>query len=141
MCVPSCIGQNGVYPSIHWAGGVCRGGVCLGGVCPEGCLPGRSLPLVLGLCLPPRGGRHNPRTRGRHPPRRTRGRHPPMGSEADTPPGTRGRHPPVRYYRIRSTSGRYASYWNAFLLLHVEKPATDDVLFLFPKNHGCLQKV
>ena len=25
-------------------------------------------------------------------------------------------HPPGRYYEIRSMSGRYASYWNAFLL-------------------------
>ena len=25
--------------------------------------------------------------------------------------------PPLRYYGIRSTSGRYASYWNAFLLI------------------------
>ena len=25
------------------------------------------------------------------------------------------RPPPIGYYRIRSTSGRYASYWNAFL--------------------------
>ena len=25
--------------------------------------------------------------------------------------------PPARYYEIRSMSGRYASYWNAFLLL------------------------
>ena len=27
-----------------------------------------------------------------------------------------GRHPLPRYCRIRSTSGRYASYWNVFLL-------------------------
>ena len=25
--------------------------------------------------------------------------------------------PPIGYYGIRSTSGRYESYWNAFLLL------------------------
>ena len=29
------------------------------------------------------------------------------------PPGT----PPGRYYEIRSMSGRYASYWNAFLFI------------------------
>ena len=64
-------------------------------------------------------GRH-PRTRGRSP--QTRGRHPPW---ADTPP-TRSRHPPDQ----RQTpsphppahgycSGRYASYWNAFLSFDV----------------------
>ena len=126
------------------------------GVCLEGCLP-RGV-SVWGWQTPPQDQRQTPHgTRGRQPPRnqrhthtpqrpeadipyRTRGRHPPMGPEADTP-RTRGRHPPVRYYRIQSTSGRYASYWNIFLSLHVEKPATDDVLFLLPKNHGCLQKV
>ena len=30
-------------------------------------------------------------------------------------PGGLGRHLPVGNYGIRSTSGRYASYWNAFL--------------------------
>ena len=27
--------------------------------------------------------------------------------------------PPGRYYEIRSMSGRYASYWNAFLFLRI----------------------
>ena len=37
---------GGVYPSMHWARGVCvsqyalGGGVCLGGVSQGGCLPG-----------------------------------------------------------------------------------------------------
>ena len=31
-------------------------------------------------------------------------------------PGGIGQTPPIGYYGIRSTSGRYASYWNAFLL-------------------------
>ena len=45
-------------------------------------------------------------TRGRHPPG-TRGRH----------THTLGRHPlPLRHYRIWSTSGWYASNWDAFLL-------------------------
>ena len=31
--------------------------------------------------------------------------------------GLHGMHgPPNRYYEIRSMSGRYASYWNAFLI-------------------------
>ena len=29
-------------------------------------------------------------------------------------------HPPGRYYEIQSMSGRYASYWNAFLLESAE---------------------
>ena len=33
------------------------------------------------------------------------------------PAGIRQTSPPLRYWGIRSTSGRYASYWNAFLLL------------------------
>ena len=70
---------------------------------------------------PPRPGRHPPRP-GRHPPEQTPldqvdtppdqadppgpGRPPP--DQADTPP-------PEADSSIRSTSGRYASYWNAFL--------------------------
>ena len=101
-------------------------------VCPRG---GVSAPLHAGI--------HPPRTRGRHPPpwdqRQTPlGRHPPGRHPwADTPhPGTRGRppwadtplgrHPPGQtppgqtppctvHAGIRSTSGRYASHWNAFL--------------------------
>ena len=46
------------------------------------------------------------------------GRHPPRDL-ADTPPPGPGRHPPQADSSIRSTSGRYASYWNAFLLLHI----------------------
>ena len=79
--IPSCTGQGGVYPSMHWAGGcvsqhalgkgvcipactgqgsVCPGG-CLprgvsaqGGVCPGGCLPigGVCLGCLPGGCLP-----------------------------------------------------------------------------------------
>ena len=128
--IPACTGQGCVYPSMHWAEwGVSQhtlGRGCLPRGClPRGCLPrgvsswevSASSPGVVSATpsQTPRGGRHNPRTRGRHPPRRTRGRHP--RDQRQTPPyGTRGRHPPVRYYRIRSTSGRYASYWNAFLL-------------------------
>ena len=78
---------------------------------------------------------HPPRTRQTTPP--GPGRHPPDQTppRSDTPPGP-GRHPPrsdttpwIRHpprpgrpppreadSSIRSTSGRYASYWNAFLL-------------------------
>ena len=44
------------------------------------------------------------------------GRHPPRTRQ--TPPPGPGRHPPGEAdSSIRSTSGQYASYWNAFLLL------------------------
>ena len=82
--------------------------------------------------------RHPPRSRpsprSRHPPKKQtppmkqippRSRHPPKNQtppqkqtppEADTPPRTR--HPPHEAdIGARSMSGRYASYWNAFLLL------------------------
>ena len=39
--IPSCTGQGGVYPSMHWAGGVSSWGVSAqGGYLPRGCLPG-----------------------------------------------------------------------------------------------------
>ena len=52
-----------------------------------------------------------------HPPTRGRYRHPP-NDQRQTPPGTRGRHPLLRSacWGIQPTSGRYASYWNAYLL-------------------------
>ena len=33
--------------------------------------------------------------------------------------------PPIRYYGIRSTSGWYASYWNAFLCLFILQGGAD----------------
>ena len=45
----------------------------------------------------------------------------PLGTdppEADTPPGA-DTHPREADSSIRSTSGRYASYWNAFLSYNV----------------------
>ena len=76
------------------------------------------------LPLPPPESRH-PQSRhppwSRHPPEQTPpgSRHPPGGN---TPPPeqthtSRSRHPPPKADSgIRSMSGRYASYWNAFLL-------------------------
>ena len=74
---------------------------------------------------PPGPGRHPPRTRQTPPPPTPRdqadtppgpGRHPP--GPGRHPPGP-GRHPPPREAdsSIRSTSSRYASYWNAFLFV------------------------
>ena len=78
---------------------VCEGyvftGVCLSTV--GGCLPH----CMLGSTLP----------RSRHPARST---HP---SQEHTPP--RSIHPPCSAcWQIRATSGRYASYWNAYLLMY-----------------------
>ena len=76
---------------------------------------GGSLPqCILGYTPPPRADPPS-----RHPPEQTppQSRHPPE----QTPPGSRhppGAHPPREADSgIRSTSGRYASYWNAFFLL------------------------
>ena len=98
--------------------------------------PGRHPPSRPGR-HPPGPGRHPPDQTppgpGRHPPDRpprTRqtppgpGRHPPDQADTprtrQTPPGPDtprpGRPPPQEAdSSIRSTSGRYASYWNAFL--------------------------
>ena len=60
-------------------------------------------------------GRPPPQTRQAPGP----GRHPGQTRQAPLPPGP-GRHTPPpqsrAYLEIRSTSGRYASYWNAILL-------------------------
>ena len=66
----------------------------------------------------PQGGRVSA---GIHPP----SRHPPpeqtppqeQTPRADTPPGSRPPPPRETDSSIRSTSGRYASYWNAFLFV------------------------
>ena len=64
-------------------------------VCPQG---GRvSASVYAGMPDPPRPGRHPLPRPGRHPPR------------------TRQTPPQVADSSIRYTSGRYASYWNAYL--------------------------
>ena len=94
----SC-GQGNIFaPVCH---SVHRGGVCLS------------------ACLSAPGSRHPPgadspreQTPGQTPPG---SRHPPRSRPPEqTPP--RSRHPPREADSgIRSMSGRYASYWNAFL--------------------------
>ena len=79
------------------------------------------------LGVDPPGSRHHPEQtppgsrppQSRHPPEQTpprsrppRSRHPPE----QTPPRSRHTTPPEAECSIRLTSGRYASYWNAFLL-------------------------
>ena len=103
---------QGVCVSQHALGGVSVQGLSrVVGVCPGGCLPGRGHPpggvcpggSARGVWQTPPDQRQTPLPDWRQTP--------PPGPEADTPlPGTRGRH-----YGIRSTSGRYASHWNAFL--------------------------
>ena len=86
------LGRGGVYPGVY----VCPGGV-FPGVCP------------LGVVYPPG-------TKGRHPPQPEADHHPP-GIEADPPPGPQADTPHAGSHEIRSTSGLYASYRNAFLFV------------------------
>ena len=124
-------------------------GVCLatGGGLPQcmlGCHtpPGtRETPPSDQADTPPGPGRP-PRTRETPPGTRQTtlgpGRHTPPPDQADTAPGTREAPPPPGPGRppthpreadssIRSTSGRYASYWNAFLL------NTKSFIFIIPR--------
>ena len=83
--------------------------------------PGRNLPWTRGPDLPP--GTRPPQTR-EEPPSQTRqdppgpGKNPPSPGP-ETPPNPRTRQEPLPPRTadsgIRSTFGRYASYWNAFL--------------------------
>ena len=86
-------------------------------VCPQG-----GEVVCLSACwddphLPPPGpgtGQTPPQGPGRHPPGPGR-THSPPPHQADTHPPDQADPPPEADSSIRSTSGRYASYWNAFL--------------------------
>ena len=108
---------------------VCEGyvftGVCLS---RGGCLPHSMLGYT-----PSRDTRARhplpPGTRGRPPP--TRGRHPPPPRDrrqtppGQTPPPDQGQTPSCAVHAgIQSTSGRYASNWNAFLFFKLNLPFT-----------------
>ena len=104
-CIPACTGRRGCLPRGGYAGGGC---VCLGGYLhrrgvstPEGGVcPGGKVSV--------QGGVNPLGTRGWQPPPHWDQRQTPhLGPEAD--------NPPPGYYGMRSTSGRYASHWNAFL--------------------------
>ena len=101
-------------------------------VCHSFCSPGGggwgSASVHAGIPPPPPRPDTTPRTRHQHhhPPHQTRHHHPPGSrhppgpdthprEQTPTPPGA---DTPLREAdsSIRSTSGRYASYWNAFLL-------------------------
>ena len=98
----SC-GQGNVFTGVRLSTG---GGVCLS-ACWDAIPPWME--------NPPRDG--EPPSLGWRPPR------PPLDGETTPPdgepPAPDGEPPPGKQtpaYSIRSTSGRYASYWNAFLL-------------------------
>ena len=63
------------------------------------------------------------------PPRTWQGEPPP--DQADTPPDLAGRTPPPREEdcSIRSMSGRYASYWNAFLFYLCSLPLYSEIIY------------
>ena len=84
-----------------------------GGGLPQCMLGYHSPPSLWDQAGPPRLGR--PPDQAGTPARP--GRHPGQTRQAPLPPGP-GRHTPQSraYLEIRSTSGRYASYWNAILL-------------------------
>ena len=83
--------------------------------------------LHLSVILFTGGGVYPSMQWGRHPP----DRHPPR----QTTPPPQGRHPrpwantPLEYYAIRSTSGRYSSYWNAYLLYIISDLELDIVYY------------
>ena len=83
-----------------------------GGVCLSACwdsFPGPGTPPTRSRHNTPRS-RHPPHPRTRNPPPRSR---PPSQGQAPQPPGSRA------CWEIRSTSGRYASYWNAILFYNM----------------------
>ena len=90
-------------------------------------------PIAYWDTLPP--GQTPPGTRGRQPPPQTRDRRP-QEPEADTPPGLTppptGNLPCAVHAGIRSTSGWYASRWNAFLY---EQFLSESILEYFRDRH------
>ena len=114
--------------------------VCLQGGLPQ-CMLGYTIPPNLGpgADTPWTKSRHTiPQTRSRHPPpdekqtpRKTKAD--PLGSRADTP-WTKRRHTPRPKADIPSHGrsyccGRYASYWNVFLLALMLRPSFPSELF------------
>ena len=87
-----------------------------------------------GVCLSACWDTRHPQIR--HPPQEQtppQSRHPPGSRHhprADNPPQEQTLPPPDTDYDIRSMSGRYASYWNAFLLYE----SSQDEKILHVKN-------
>ena len=86
------------------------GGVCLS-ACWDTILPGKQTPPPAGQT--PLASQTPPLARQAHPPARQ-----PRPPGKETSP--LARRPPTRsaWWEIRPTSGRYASYWNAILLIY-----------------------
>ena len=117
-------------------------GICLstGGVCLSACwdipppTPGAEEQTPPWTRQTPRPGRHPPRSR--HPPDQADPPRP--GTPQEQTPWTRQNPPrpgkPPSWeadFSIRSTSGRYASYWNAFLL-------SEKMLYSLHKNNAMI---
>ena len=90
--------------------------VCVKNSVPLGRYPRQTSPWADTPLARPPSTRHST-SPGRHP----LDRHPLVDTPRQIPPG---KHPtwadtPLGSYGIWSTSGRYASYWNAFLLLEI----------------------
>ena len=76
-------------------------------VCPQGGVPGQVIHPIPWQVHPPPPGRYTPWAGTPPAPRQV---HPPTGTPTHPPPAT-------VHAGILSTSGRYASHWNAFSLL------------------------
>ena len=99
---------------------------------PEQTSPGADTPREQTAAL----GADTPQSR-HTPPEQTPLEHPPGADTspgADTPPGSRPPPPREADSSIRSTSGRYASYWNALLFIFQTHPtyAFEQTLYLQP---------
>ena len=79
---------------------------------------------------PPPGPGTPPPDQAHHPPRP--GIPPP---QADTPPGPGTPPPKEADASIRSMSGRYASYWNAFLLFSAQETVFNECKYICWKNN------
>ena len=84
----------------------------------------------------PLGPGRPPRDQADPPPPQGPGR--PPGPGRQTPPRTRQTPPPEADSSIRSTSGRYASYWNAFLF---SESVTELLLPFFCRIHLSQQQI
>ena len=72
------------------------------------------------------------------------GIHSPPPPREQTPPGEdtpRSRHPCSACWEIRSTSGRHASYWNAYLLVVIILHVTSETLRKNKGNLRCMATV
>ena len=100
--------RGGLHPGESAARGVCIQGVLHQGGC------------IQGVCIWVPGGLDP-------------GGSASSGCEGICIQGRLGRPPPIGYYGIRQTSGRYASYWNAFKFFKILNLNSDHTL---PPRHS-----